>query len=45
MNRKMIIYMVGKIIKIEAALMVLPLITALIYRESSAKAFLISIII
>ena len=37
--------MVGKIIKIEAALMVLPLITALIYRESSAKAFLISIII
>lgn len=45
MNRKMIIYMVGKIIKIEAALMALPLIVSLLYGESCASAFLISIII
>ena len=43
MNRRMVLYIVGTVIKIEAALMVLPLITSLIYKESCAKDFLISI--
>ncbi len=33
MNRKMIFYMLGHIIKLEAALMLLPLTVAIIYRE------------
>ena len=43
MNRRMVLYVVGTVIKIEAALMLLPLVTSLIYKESSAKAILISI--
>ncbi len=43
MNRRMVLYVVGTVIKIEAALMLLPLITCLIYKESSISAFLISI--
>ena len=43
MNRRMVLYVVGTVIKIEAALMLLPLITSLIYKESSAIDFLISI--
>ncbi len=35
MNRKMIFYMIGQIIKLEAALMALPLIVALVYKEWS----------
>ncbi len=43
MNRRMVLYTVGTVIKIEAALMVLPLIVSLIYKESCTIDFLISI--
>lgn len=43
MNRRMVLYVVGTVIKIEAALMILPLITSLIYKENCAVDFLISI--
>ena len=43
MNRRMVFYVVGTVIKIEAALMLLPLITSLIYKESCISAILISI--
>ncbi len=43
MNRRMVLYMVGTVIKIEAALMVLPLIVSLIYKEACSIDFLISI--
>lgn len=45
MNRRMILYMVGTVVKIEAVLLVLPLIVSLIYKEACAKDFLISIAI
>ena len=43
MNRRMVLYVVGTVIKIEAALLLFPLITSLIYKESCAVDFLISI--
>ena len=43
MNRRMVFYLIGQMLKVEAALMALPLIVSLIYRESSYLAFLISI--
>ena len=43
MNRRMVLYTVGTVIKIEAALLLLPTICALIYKESCIKALLISI--
>lgn len=43
MNRRMVLYTVGTVIKIESALMVLPLIVSLIYKEACAVDFLISI--
>lgn len=43
MNRRMVLYVVGTVIKIEAVLMILPLITSLIYKESCTRDFLISI--
>ncbi len=42
MNRRMIFYMVGQIIKIESLLMILPLIVSLIYGETCWSAFLIT---
>ena len=45
MNRRMVLYMVGTVTKLVAGLMVLPLITSLIYKESCASAFVISIVI
>ena len=46
MNRRMVLYMVGSVIKIEAALMLLPLIVSVIYGEkSTALSFLASIVI
>lgn len=45
MNRRMVLYTVGTVIKIEAALMLLPTICALIYKESCVSALLISIAI
>ena len=43
MNRKMIFGTIGQIVKLEAALLLLPLSVALAYGESSALAFLITI--
>ncbi len=43
MNRRMVLYVVGTVIKIEALLMTLPLITSLIYKESCSSSFLVSI--
>ena len=43
MNRRMVLYVVGTVIKIEAALMLLPLITSLIYKESCVSSILASI--
>ena len=43
MNRRMVLYTVGNVIKLEAALLILPLITSLIYKESCAVDFLITI--
>lgn len=43
MNRRMVLYTVGTVIKIEAALMAFPLIVSLIYREACVWDFLISI--
>lgn len=39
MNRKMVLYTLGQIIKLEAGLLLLPLAVALIYREDCAMAF------
>jgi len=45
MNRKMICYMLGQLIKLEGALMVLPLICSILYREhDSMTAFAVTII-
>lgn len=44
MNRKMVFYIIGQMIKLEAALLVLPLLVSLIYREhETALSFLITI--
>lgn len=44
MNRKMVFYMIGQMIKLEAALLVLPLLVSLIYKEhETAQSFLITI--
>lgn len=45
MNKKMIFYMLGKILLVEAGLLVLPTVCALIYREASVASFLITIAI
>lgn len=43
MNRRMVLFLIGQMMKIEALLMLLPFITALIYKESCATAFAITI--
>ncbi len=44
MNRRMVLYMLGSVVKIETLLLLLPLVAALIYGEAtSINAFLISI--
>ncbi len=45
MNRRMIFYTLGKMIKLEAAILVLPLIVSLIYKEPDALSFLITVLI
>ncbi len=45
MNRRMVLNTIGKIILAEAALMVLPVIVCLVYRNESIKGFLIAILI
>ena len=43
MNRKMIFYVIGQMIKVEALLLILPLVVSIIYRETSVIAFLCTI--
>lgn len=43
MNRRMVVYTIGQLIGVEAAVMMLPLCVSLIYGEGSWKAFLITI--
>ena len=45
MNHKIVSYMVGRILHIEALLMLLPLAVSLIYREKTYMAFLIAVLI
>lgn len=45
MNRKMILYILGYVMKIEAALMLLPCLTAIIYKEKEGIAFVITALI
>lgn len=45
MNRRMVIYMVGTVIKLEAVLMILPAIVSFIYKESGTIYFAYSILI
>ncbi|MBQ9828533.1 MAG: TrkH family potassium uptake protein, partial [Lachnospiraceae bacterium] len=42
MNRKMIAYVVGKILMAEAVLMMLPVITGIVFREKETWAFVIT---
>ena len=42
MNRKMVFYMIGKIVRAEAAMLLLPLVVALLYKETPLP-FLITI--
>ena len=43
MNRKMVFYMLGQILKLEAALLALPLLCSAIYKESEVFTFFITI--
>lgn len=45
MNRRMVLYIVGQMIKLEAVLMLLPLFVAVIYKNSCFTALLITIAI
>lgn len=42
MNRKFVFYMCGQMLIIEAVLMILPLLTSIVYKESCAWAFLLT---
>ncbi len=43
MNRRMVLYVVGKVVMVEGGLLLLPLVTALIYKEAVALSIGISI--
>ncbi|MBR5437973.1 MAG: TrkH family potassium uptake protein [Clostridia bacterium] len=45
MNRRMVLYVVGKVVMVEAGLMLLPLITALLYKEAVAVSIGISVVV
>ena len=45
MNRKMVFYMLGQILKLQAGIMFIPLITSLIYGEKCFLSFLITIFV
>lgn len=42
MNRKMVLYLIGQMLKIEALLMLVPMLVSLVYKESSVFAFAIT---
>ena len=43
MNRRMVLYMVGQMVKLESALMVLPLIVSIVYQNKCVFSLLIAI--
>ena len=43
MNRRIVFYMLGQILKVEAALMTLPLVCSVIYGEESGFSFIVTI--
>lgn len=45
MNKKMILYILGQMLKAEAVFMILPVIVGLIYKEESVTAFVITIVL
>lgn len=45
MNRRMVFYMIGQILKLEAALLLFPIICAAVYKESEIVSFLITMVI
>ena len=45
MNYSIIVYIIGWILKAEAALLVLPALTAIIYKETAIWSFVITILI
>ena len=45
MNRRMVFYMVGQMVKIESLLLILPLITSIIYQEKCIWSILITALI
>ncbi|MEE1239501.1 MAG: TrkH family potassium uptake protein, partial [Acutalibacteraceae bacterium] len=45
MNRRMVLFMLGRIIMLEAFILMLPAACSLIYKEKSFFAFLITIVI
>ncbi|MEE0945868.1 MAG: TrkH family potassium uptake protein [Acutalibacteraceae bacterium] len=45
MNRRMIFHLIGKILQVEALLLIVPAVVSLIYKESSLWAFLFSSVI
>ncbi|MDO4188853.1 MAG: TrkH family potassium uptake protein [Lachnospiraceae bacterium] len=45
MNKKMVLYFIGWILRIEAICMILPIITAIIYREDQIREFLVTALI
>ena len=42
MNSSIVRYILGHVLKIEAALMVIPVVVGIIYREQATSAFLIT---
>lgn len=42
MNRRMVFYMIGQMVKLEAVLMILPLLVSFWYHESCAQAFIMT---
>ena len=45
MNSSIVRYILGHVLKIEAALMVIPVIVGIIYREQATSVFLITIVL
>lgn len=45
MNYKMVLYIIGRILLVEASLLVLPLVVGLLYQENTTFAFLIPILL
>ena len=43
MNRKMVLYTIGQIVRVEAFLLLLPTVVALLYRDNTIWAFLLSV--